>query len=272
MREFLRLHLGQWQNDLPLEWRQVFNGAQTNFDTIAADIDAPERIFPTPRSAGGNGNSNLLRPFEKVSPGRVRVILIGQDPYPEQGRATGQAFEDGSVQGIADSTSPSLRRFVASAITAGDIRHNHDHGDLDWAGICNHYRLPTMVEMFDGLAAQGVLSINAAWTFTGTRDRDLSIHLRLWRPVIRHVVQNLLAKNADHVTLAIGGKATKLFNTRNPCPNNFVQHCHPQARNNAWFLQPNPLREVNRYLAELDQVPICWMPGLALNPQVEPNQ
>ena len=270
MREFLRRHLENWQDDLPDAWREVFNGSQTVFNTISENIDAPDRVFPLPRGAGGNDNRHLLRAFDHISPADVRVILIGQDPYPNQNRATGQAFQDGIVAQLSETTSPSLRRFVESALAACP-HQDRGRGDLNWVGICDQFRLPSMAETFDGLAAQGVLSINTAWTFTGTSERDLNIHLRLWRPVIRHMIRSLFLSDADRVVLAIGDKAKRLFNTRNPRPAHFVPHSHPQARGNAWFSQPNPFAEVNRHLTDIGQASVFWLPGLACNWQPEPN-
>lgn len=270
LREFLRLHFGNWENDLPLAWRDVFEGTQTNFDTISENIEAPERVFPLPRSYGGDENRNLLRAFEKISPSDVRVILIGQDPYPDQNRATGQAFEDGSVTDLSDTTSPSLRRFVEAAV-AEYPHHGRDQRDLNWLGIHDQLRLPSMAEMFDGLAAQGVLNINTAWTFTSKSRCDQNVHLQLWRPVIRHVIQSLLLRDANRVVLTLGAKAKNLFNSNNLLPEKFVHHYHPAARGNLWYSRPNPLAEVNRHLTELELKPVCWLPRLACNWQLEPN-
>ena len=40
---------------------------------------------------------SMLR-FLTVDPGKIKVVILGQDPYPEPGVATGRAFEVGTLR------------------------------------------------------------------------------------------------------------------------------------------------------------------------------
>jgi uracil DNA glycosylase len=152
-----------------------------------------------------------------------------------------------------------MQSAAAEFLQRADLAQNDDGWDTLRAG----FDLPTMTELFNGLAEQGVICINAAWTFTGTSDLHLGANLRLWRPVVRDVVQQLVQLNPNCVVLTLGRKAFRLFNSRCPAPTHFVHHCHPQKRNLGWFQQPNPLNQVNSHLVEMQEAPIFWLPGLA---------
>ncbi|WP_369697011.1 uracil-DNA glycosylase family protein [Paracoccus albicereus] len=206
--------------------------------------------------------SYLLRAFAGLAPADVRVIVIGQDPYPSPLRATGRAFEDGAVPQVEETASPSLRRLVQ--VAAADLLERADlaQADAGWNAITQEFTLPSMSEMFDGLASQGVIFLNAAWTFTGEGPEQLRVNLRVWRPVMRQVVRQLILDDPNRVILALGAKARDLFNSRCPRPAHFVHHCHPQERGLAWFRPPNPLTHVNNHLSDLQRATICWLPGL----------
>ncbi len=262
MREFLRKQLADWQDDLPQAWQEVFANAQADFGAVPNDIEIPQRVFPLARARAASIDRHLLRAFEHIEPANVRVILIGQDPYPDENRATGRAFDDGAAVNVTDTTSPSLKLIVQSAASLCLHRAELAGNAAGWDTIRAELALPSMAEMFDGLAAQGVLFINAAWTFTGKGQRHLNAHLGLWRPVNCLMIQRLLEVDADRVVLAIGSKARDLVNRCNHIPPHFVHHAHPQARSNGWFALPNPFAEANLKLAEMELAPVCWLPGL----------
>lgn len=262
MRDFLQQHFHDWRDEIPGPWVQVFAQTPANFEAVAPDIPAPQEVFPRLRRDNPDGMSYLLRAFAGLAPADVRVIVIGQDPYPSPLRATGRAFEDGAVPQVEETASPSLRRLVQ--VSAADLLERADlaQADAGWNAITQEFTLPSMSEMFDGLASQGVIFLNAAWTFTEEGPEQLRVNLRVWRPVMRQVVRQLILDDPNRVILALGAKARDLFNSRCPRPAHFVHHCHPQERGLAWFRPPNPLTRVNNHLSDLQRATICWLPGL----------
>jgi len=263
MREFLQLHLQDWREDIPGRWAEIFHQSLANFDAVDPDLPAPQDVFPRLRRDNPDGARSLLRAFDALAPADVRVIIIGQDPYPDPIRATGQAFEDGAIGQVAETTSPSLRRLVQAA--TADLLQREDlwQNDAGWGEIRQEFALPRMSQLFDGLASQGVIFLNAAWTFTGEGPQQLRINLRLWRPVMRQIILHLFQNDPNRVILALGAKSRGLFNSRCPRPAHFVHHCHPQERTLGWFHHQNPLTSVNNHLVGMQLAPVCWLPSLA---------
>ena len=262
MQAFLRQHFHDWRDEIPGPWAEIFDQTHANFEAVDPGIPAPQDVFPRLRRDNPGGTRYLLRAFAGLAPADVRVIVIGQDPYRSAVRATGRAFEDGAVAQVEETTSPSLRRLFQAA--AADVLEWEDIAQTDagWNAIRQQFTLPSMSEMFDGLTSQGVIFLNAAWTFTGEEPEQLRVNLRLWRPVMRQVVRHLILDDPNRVVLALGAKARDLFNSRCPRPPHFVYHCHPQKRAFAWFQPPNPLTCVNNHLTGFQQETICWLPGL----------
>lgn len=119
----------------------------------------------------------LATPFD-----RVRVVILGQDPYPAPGDAHGLAF---SYRG-ARRLPPSLKTILAEAATCG-ARVAPGRGDLS------------------GWAAQGVLLLNTALT---TEAGAAGAHLKLgWDRLADEVVAALSRTSPGCVFLLWGGKA-----------------------------------------------------------------
>lgn len=283
LRERLERHLaGNWREDLAPAWRAFFENVEPFMDDLPV-WDAPE-VFP-PRLALGRPREDadevpcrhMTRAFDGLTPERVRVVIIGQDPYPSQAKATGRAFEDGAWDEVNPAeVADSLRRLLQSAASAsrGDLGVAEDRDD--WAPVreaiaAGELAPPAVPGFFNDLASQGVLSVNAAWTFTSTHEQDLKAHIRIWKPVMEHLLLELLRREGAPpiVFLLLGGKAKDRFRAatwrhlRNtPAPNIEIVRCaHPTAwTGRTYFDHDNPLVRVNEALVRLGSAPIEWWP------------
>jgi uracil DNA glycosylase len=110
---------------------------------------------------------------------------------------------------------------------------------------------------FDGLAKQGVLFINAAWTYTS--DQDLEAHLAAWEPILFHLLRELVVVAQEPlVFLLLGKKAQATFTASGVAEleNRVVRIDLPHPRH-ATFLRQNPWLLVNE---RLGNPPIIWWP------------
>ncbi|MDW9899914.1 uracil-DNA glycosylase, partial [Sinorhizobium meliloti] len=94
--------LAGWQADLPHAWRDALGPVEEDFDRIDAglDLEAWEPIFPARRGEtfpGQPRGAHVLAAFDGIAPNGVHCMILGQDPYPEPGLATGRAFEAGNL-------------------------------------------------------------------------------------------------------------------------------------------------------------------------------
>lgn len=86
--------------------------------------------------AHGTSENRVFRAFELTPPADVRVVLLGQDPYPDRTNATGLAFSVPQVdsEGNVVTTPASLRRILACLGREPDYCPQ-PHGDLtSWTG------------------------------------------------------------------------------------------------------------------------------------------
>ena len=114
---------------------------------------------------------------------KVKVLIIGQDPYPSAEHAHGLAFSSMSVH-----TPASLKNIFKKLKT--DFRGNYNSNCLvNWE-------------------KQGVLLLNTALTFEGKDAKLLKEHTKLWAPVIENIF-SILKKRGNIIVMRWGSHAQK---------------------------------------------------------------
>lgn len=172
-----------------------------------------------------------FRALELTPPDAVRVVILGQDPYPTPGDANGLAF----------SVSPgtklprSLKNIFAEVET--DLGVTRTDGDLsDWA-------------------RQGVLLLNTSLSVPAG---DANAHKALgWGAL----VQQVLARVSERPTAFIlwGNTAQKLAKHIAPGDHLMVETAHPSPLSaRRGFFGSRPFSRVNEWLTTRGQTPIEW--------------
>lgn len=175
-------------------------------------------------------NAFNLCPFDKV-----KVVIIGQDPYHEPGQAHGLSF---SVQdGVM--FPPSLQNIFKEI-----------HDDLG-TPIPSSGNLTRWAE-------QGVLLLNASLT---VRAHQANSHSRLGWQVFTDAAIKALAEHREHIVYMLWGgyargKAYMIDKTRNLV----LESVHPSplsANRGGWFGQ-HQFSRCNAYLVQNGMTPIAW--------------
>ena len=282
LRDHMRATLAGWEQDLSPEWRSFFGGATPDFAAFhdqfifAEDhpVIPPRKSMPLPGAPAGG---HIFRVFDGVKPGDVRVLVIGQDPYPKIARATGRAFEDGAFKGWIGQVAASLKSLIqsAAALRLGEpalganaagwplVKDRIASGALD---------LESVHDYFDRLQQQnGVLFVNAGWTLTrfvsGGSDEQRA-HIALWKPLMTQLLRGLAARPDKAIVFLLLGKfAQDLFDSAGVRPAaeasgrwdvavRRVDHPHPNAE--TYFAHPNPLERVNTGLSAMHAQAVQW--------------
>lgn len=175
-------------------------------------------------------NAFNLCPFDKV-----KVVIIGQDPYHEPGQAEGLCFsvKDGVMM------PPSLINIFKEI--------KDDLGtDMPRSGSLRRW------------AEQGVLLLNA--TLTVRAHQAASHQRRGWEEFTDAVIQ-AVARDKEHVVYMLwGGFAKSKARIVNPQRNLVLQSAHPSplsANRGGWFGNHH-FSLCNDYLVKTGQTPIQW--------------
>lgn len=170
-----------------------------------------------------------LTPYEKV-----KVVILGQDPYHQPGQANGLCF---SVPRDVLKLPPSLRNIQVAMAKDGFTAP--PHGDLTaWA-------------------RQGVLLLNTALT---VRDSEANSHAKQWREFTDAVITKLSDRQRPVVFVLWGKSAQRKRDLIDADRHEVVTAPHPAARGNfqTEFREAGTFTEVNRRLEALEMAPIEW--------------
>src|SRR5262245_51788070 len=191
---------------------------------LRAEVAAGHRYLPA--------GSNILRAFARPLE-RVRVLIVGQDPYPTPGHAMGLSFSvDGRVRPLPKSLINIYRELRDDlGITPPQ------HGDLTaWAD-------------------QGVLLLNRVLT---VRAGVPGSHRgRGWERVTDHAIAALVERGGPLVAILWGRDAQSLRPALSGVPT--IESAHPSPLSAArGFFGSSPFSRANALLVEQGGEPVDW--------------
>lgn len=229
----LKKELGEWyplvENAFPQEY----------WDHIGQKLNADAKILqPEP--------SKIFRAFQLTPPHKVKVVIIGQDPYP-LGHADGLAFSSCKVP------APSSLKVI--------------YDELEREGYT-----PRTVATLDDWAEQGVLLMNTTLT---TVEKFVGAHVYLgWQQFTGHILQEVYAYVKWPVFMVWGSHAREQFETytkltykeldelakHDVYPSPLVLKApHPQAQHHGYnFLGCGHFKKCNDFLEQHNKTPIKW--------------
>lgn len=175
----------------------------------------------------------LLCPFKEL-----RVVLIGQDPYPQKGIATGLAFANASDTPLS-SYSSSLEILRESVI---DFTVPH--------------RITNFDPSLEKWAEQGVLLLNTALTCQAGK---IGSHILLWRPFMKSLLTNLSEQLTGIVYVLMGSNAQTLEPYINKNSNHIIKIRHPSYYARTGTPMPSDIwRQINKILIGINGYGIQW--------------
>jgi uracil-DNA glycosylase len=192
---------------------------------LRAEIAAGRRYLP----AGANVLRAFQQPFDAV-----RVLIVGQDPYPTPGHAVGLSF----------SVSPETRPLPRSLMNifreySEDLGHPApSNGDLTpWA-------------------EQGVLLLNRCLTVAP--GAPASHRNKGWEAVTEQAIRALVDRDADPLVAILWGRdARNLVPLLQDVP--CVESAHPSPMSAAnGFFGSRPFSRANALLEEIGGDPVDW--------------
>ena len=179
------------------DWMRVISDTELyKVTNIVGNIKAP--ICPN--------LPDIFRAFELCPYNDLKVVMIGQDPYPQKNVATGILFGN-KKETSEDDLSPSLR-IVKEASIDFDIPHNSVIFD----------------QTLESWAKQGVLMINSALT---VKMNKVGSHTMLWRPFTTKLLKNLSEWNTGIIYVLFGEQARTFVPYINSKSNIILEEKHP---------------------------------------------
>lgn len=196
---------------------------------IKQDREAGNTVLP-PRDL-------ILRAFALTSPDNVKVVIIGQDPYP-----TGEPVIH--ANGLAFSVNPDVQQLPKSLNNIyqelyNDMGVTRTNGDLsDWA-------------------EQGVMLLNTSLTVLQGQPAS---HSKIgWQALTREVIE-YLNDNRSNIVYVLWGRHAQHYDKYVDQTNNLIissPHPSPLSAHKGFF-GSKPFSRTNKYLEQHNVQPIRW--------------
>ncbi|WP_300343584.1 uracil-DNA glycosylase [Nesterenkonia sp.] len=212
-------------------WDEALAPAEPQFRRVREEIQrrraAGERILPAPQ--------NVLRAFRQPFD-QVKVLIIGQDPYPTPGHPTGQSF----------AVAPDVRPLPRSLINIfAELESDlgvppSPHGDLTaWA-------------------QQGVLMLNRVLTVAAGAPAS---HRGIgWEAITETAVRALVERGTPLVSILWGAQARQLQPVLNAGEHTrVITSAHPSPLSaRRGFFGSRPFSRTNAALEQMGAAPVDW--------------
>jgi len=194
-------------------------------DFLRAEVAAGRRYLPA--------GENVLRAFKQPFAG-VRVLIVGQDPYPTPGHAVGLSF----------SVAPEVRRLPASLVNI--FREYSD--DLG-------YPTPTTGDLTPW-SERGVLLLNRVLTVAPGQPG--SHRGKGWEEVTEQAIRALAARQGEPLVAILWGRdARTLVPLLEGIP--AIESAHPSPYSAAsGFFGSRPFSRANKLLEQEGAEPVDW--------------
>ena len=210
-------------------WESLSNPWQKALLEVKSEIDAIEMALVQQ----GSFNPGQEKTFYALgqNPEQFRVVIVGQDPYPNPNHAMGLAF---SIPNDHESIPPTLRNIQREF--ENDLGKSLGSDLSSWKD-------------------SGVLLLNRILT---CRTNESLSHEKLgWQTITNQIITAVLLANPNAVAILWGNYAAAvepLFK-----PNLVIKSVHPSPlSSHRGFLGSKPFTKANQLLVDTGQQPINW--------------
>jgi uracil-DNA glycosylase len=191
---------------------------------LRAELAEGRRYLP----AGENVLRAFKQPFDEV-----RVLIVGQDPYPTPGHPVGLSF----------SVAPEVRPLPRSLVNIF-TEYSNDLG----------HPLPSTGDL-SPWTERGVMLLNRALTVQP--GQPASHRGKGWEAITDQAIRALVARNKPMVAILWGRDARSLRPALGAVP--CVESAHPSPMSAQYgFFGSRPFSKVNDHLAALGAEPVDW--------------
>jgi uracil-DNA glycosylase len=212
-------------------WKSILRSAECRkvLERVADLRKKGEHVYPCEK--------NVFRAFEDCPFEKVRVVILGQDPYPNEGQAIGRAF--------AVPKSTAVPRSLNNIFK--EVLRDYPHGSR-----------PELT--LESWANQGVFLLNTTLTVEDGRSNS---HVKIgWKRAVTILTLKKLSDEREHLVFMLWGRHAGRFERfLDQQRHRVLKAWHPSPLSVAGFRECGHFREANKYLGKHGIEPIIWTHG-----------
>lgn len=145
---------------------------------------------------------------------KVKVIWLGQDPYPKRGYATGRSFEDGTIkdwgdEGVGKSISNIIRSIYRMENKITSYKNVKTYKGIQQEIQSGEFSIKPPKEWFDSLERQNVLFLNVYFTCK-VGPKNARTHRHIWKNFSYELLRYIKMKKPKAIWFLWGRDAQKM--------------------------------------------------------------
>ena len=182
--------------------------------------------------------NSVFKAFKLCNYDDLKIVMLGQDPYPQKGIATGLLF--GNKKEVdEENLSPSLQ-IIKEAVINYEIPHNSIYFD----------------NTLESWAKQGILMINTAFTVEMNK---VGSHTMLWRPFVASLLKKLSEYETGIIYVLFGRQAQTFKPYINKQMNIIIEENHPAYYARLGIKMPHTIfQQINKLIKDKYGIHITW--------------
>ena len=190
----------------------------------------------------------------------IKIIILGQDPYPQPGAATGRSFEVGTLtswnEPFKNISLKNILRALYQAYTGKTIKFSELKPKLD-----NEFPVLPPRNLFRHWESEGVLLLNTSYTCETGKPGS---HKKHWEEFTKKVL-DFMQKNKPEATWFLWGshalQATEHLNLKNKIVTHHPMMCYnaPERKRDFLYGEMNCFKE---FVSEIDWTGYKLLPQL----------
>jgi len=185
---------------LPIDWDD-FLKTHLDLNKWYPELERFLSLYPTIMP----DRSHIFNVFSYMRPDQVRVVLLGEDPYPRLTSANGVAFWDVEISSWQDKTNGNSLKNILKALLVAKGFASYQTPVSECRKIAQAQGILSPPQLFRLWLNQGVLLINTALTFSGRTDKKA--HFKFWKPFHLALIEALNNRPDSPVYILWGKKA-----------------------------------------------------------------
>ena len=215
-------------DELQTDWKDILL-SYPNLDKIQEFLEKEKRVYGTDLPTHPSVE-NIFRCFNYVNSKKIKVVILGQDPYHGPNQAIGLCF--GINKGMK--IPPSLKNIQKE--------------------IKNDINLVLEDLSLEKWAKQGVLLLNTSLT---VREKNPASHMNIWLPFTKYIIEYLNKHNEGIAFVAWGAFAHNKLQNININKHYLLVSSHPSpfSANRCYrafpaFIGSNPFSKINTLIKD----------------------
>ena len=212
---------------MPADWKEHLGECEEALGKLSIALDSSEAFLPS--------RQEIWTALEKTPLDRVRIVILGQDPYPTPGHAHGLAF---SVPNGVRPLPPSLLNIRKEM--ASDVACDSGQGSLlHWA-------------------EQGILLLNTVLTVEPGKPQS---HAKMGWEAVTDCILRVVAEQGRPIFFVFWGKSAQAKKKLLPslCHHRIHESAHPSPLSaHRGFFGSRPFSAIQQWIRERGEEEIQW--------------